>query len=177
MCILQQSSLHTTACPLIQSCKVLRGPLRGKKNCDYFCSLLAMHSEAYKPAKTNTLPLNGTVPELGDICGGQFDRDQLSQCRLLLTVSKTSISYSNDNLLCFASLVIFSYLYQQLMRALREPVWQTDRVSQRKHLHETWYPGRDLQISSSSKTYLCLEIKQWIHGRPRFCPLVSLSAT
>lgn len=84
----------------------------------------------------STLPLHGTVPELGDICGGQFDRGQLSHCRLLSTVGETGISHSTDNLLCFALLVILSYLYQQLVRALKEPVWQTDRVSQRKHLQD-----------------------------------------
>lgn len=40
-----------------------------------------------------------------------------------------------------------------------------------------WYPGRDPGISSSSKTFPRLDIKQRIHGRPGFWPLVSLSAT
>lgn len=43
--------------------------------------------------------------------------------------------------------------------------------------YEMGYPSRDPGISSSSKTYSHLDIKQWICGRSGFCPLVSLSAT
>lgn len=64
----------------------------------------------------------------------------MSYCRLLVTVTKISISLSTDNLLRFALLVILNYLCTQLMGALKEPVLQTDSLSQRKHLQNVSIP-------------------------------------
>lgn len=86
-------------------------------------------------------PPTGTVPELGDIYGGQIiwwspaELLQTSQ-----TVTEISISLPIDNLLCSALLVSLSYLCAQLMRAVKGPVLHTDSISRRKHLQNVGIP-------------------------------------
>lgn len=173
VCLLQQSTLPTAACPLILQCS--QSLLREKRTRDYFCSQLSGH-------RPTTLQERASSP---------FPR----QCLI-------SVTFVEDNL-TETSWVTADFLWLSarpasptrliICRALpcltfsvicTNSWWEHSKsllgkliVYLRGSTYEIWYPGRDPGISSSSKTYSRLDIKQWIDARPGFCPLVSLSTT